>query len=47
LEATGWDKFPPAPHLPPDVVAAARHRYVTAYQLITGKPFADWFGVGE
>jgi phosphoribosylaminoimidazole-succinocarboxamide synthase len=45
LEATGWDKTPPPPSLPDDVVAASRERYVTAYERITGKSFADWHGV--
>jgi phosphoribosylaminoimidazole-succinocarboxamide synthase len=33
---TGWDKQPPAPELPADVVAATRARYVDAYEKITG-----------
>ncbi|HEV7653028.1 MAG TPA: phosphoribosylaminoimidazolesuccinocarboxamide synthase [Actinophytocola sp.] len=33
---TGWDKKPPAPELPPEVVAATRARYVDAYEKITG-----------
>jgi phosphoribosylaminoimidazole-succinocarboxamide synthase len=47
LEARGWDKKPPPPHLPDAVVAASRQRYVTAYERITGKALADWYGVGE
>jgi phosphoribosylaminoimidazole-succinocarboxamide synthase len=34
---TGWDKVPPAPRLPPDVVAATRARYVEAYERLTGR----------
>jgi len=45
LETTGWNKQPPPPHLPPDVVAATRARYVEAYERITGLAFADWPGV--
>ena len=45
LETTGWKKQPPPPHLPPDVVAATRARYVEAYERITGLAFADWPGV--
>jgi phosphoribosylaminoimidazole-succinocarboxamide synthase len=47
LEGTGWDKTPPPPHLPAEVVSSSRERYVTAYERITGKRFADWFGVEE
>jgi len=47
LEASGWDKTPPPPHLPDDVVASSRERYVTAYERITGKRFADWYGVAS
>jgi phosphoribosylaminoimidazole-succinocarboxamide synthase len=40
--STGWDKTPPAPGLPDDVVAATRARYVEAYERLTGTPFDDW-----
>ncbi len=39
---SGWDKTPPAPALPDDVVAGTRERYVEAYMKITGEPFAAW-----
>ena len=45
LEATGWDKTPPPPTLPPEVITASRERYITAYERITGLSFADWYGV--
>ena len=44
LEAQGWDKRPPPPPLPAEVVAASRARYVEAYERITGRRFADWPG---
>jgi phosphoribosylaminoimidazole-succinocarboxamide synthase len=34
-----WDRTPPGPEIPPDVVAATRARYVEAYERITGR---DW-----
>ncbi len=44
LEASGWDKSPPPPHLPEEVVRASSERYATAFQLLTGSPLADWDG---
>lgn len=37
--STGWDKTPPGPEIPEDVVAQTRERYVEAYERITG---AKW-----
>jgi phosphoribosylaminoimidazole-succinocarboxamide synthase len=39
---SGWDKTPPAPALPDEVVAGTRARYIEAYETITGEPFAAW-----
>ena len=39
---TGWDRRPPAPPLPPDVIAGTRARYVAAYERLTGRPFDAW-----
>ncbi|MGH9778327.1 MAG: phosphoribosylaminoimidazolesuccinocarboxamide synthase, partial [Candidatus Acidiferrales bacterium] len=36
LEASGWNKQPPAPALPPDIVEATRQRYREAYCRLTG-----------
>ncbi|HEX2393184.1 MAG TPA: phosphoribosylaminoimidazolesuccinocarboxamide synthase [Solirubrobacterales bacterium] len=36
---TGWDKKPPAPELPPDVVEQTRAKYVEAYERITETRF--------
>jgi phosphoribosylaminoimidazole-succinocarboxamide synthase len=38
-EQTGWDKTPPGPELPADVVAGTRARYVDAFERLTGIPF--------
>lgn len=37
VEKIGWNKTPPAPELPPEVVAQTTDRYVTAYKIITGR----------
>ncbi len=39
LEDSGWDKNPPAPALPADVIAGTSERYIRAYELITGGAF--------
>ncbi len=38
-ETTGWDKTPPGPELPEDVVVGTRARYVEAFERLTGIPF--------
>jgi phosphoribosylaminoimidazole-succinocarboxamide synthase len=42
LEARDWDKTPPAPPLPPDVIAGTGARYREAYELLTGRQLDDW-----
>jgi len=42
LDASGWDRTPPAPELPADVVAGTRDRYVTAFSRITGRSVEDY-----
>lgn len=44
LDGLDWDKQPPPPPLPAEVVTATRDRYVEAYERITGESFADWPG---
>jgi phosphoribosylaminoimidazole-succinocarboxamide synthase len=41
LDAQGWDRNPPAPELPEDVVQNTRAKYVEAYERITGRELAD------
>ena len=36
LSVSGWNKQPPAPELPPEVVRATTQRYREAYQKLTG-----------
>jgi phosphoribosylaminoimidazole-succinocarboxamide synthase len=37
LETLDWDKAPPAPALPEDVVAKTQAKYLDAYERLTGK----------
>jgi phosphoribosylaminoimidazole-succinocarboxamide synthase len=41
-ESLGWDKTPPGPELPEDVVTGTRARYLEAFEQITGIPFDDY-----
>jgi len=41
LEGIGWDKKPPVPHLPADVVANTSRKYKEIYRIITGTPFPE------
>jgi phosphoribosylaminoimidazole-succinocarboxamide synthase len=44
LDALGWDRTPPPPALPEEVVRATSERYRCAYEDITGLRLADWPG---
>jgi phosphoribosylaminoimidazole-succinocarboxamide synthase len=39
LETLSWDKTPPGPTLPDDVVMKTREKYIEAYERLTGKSF--------
>lgn len=39
LETLDWDKKPPAPELPDEIVKATTERYLQAYEILTGKKF--------
>lgn len=48
LESQEWDKRPPGPELPPDVVARTRRRYREALvRLAAGTPYAAWAASAE
>jgi phosphoribosylaminoimidazole-succinocarboxamide synthase len=37
LEATGWNKEPPAPMLPPEIIDSTSRIYIKAFERLTGK----------
>jgi phosphoribosylaminoimidazole-succinocarboxamide synthase len=47
LERQGWDKTPPGPELPTDVVDGTRARYVEAFERITGASFERYLEEDE
>ena len=46
-EAAGWDKEPPAPELPAEVVEGTRARYVEAFERVTGISFDKYLSDPE
>ena len=47
LSEQPWNKTPPPPTLPPEVVAETASRYREAYARLTGKSLADWPGAAS
>jgi phosphoribosylaminoimidazole-succinocarboxamide synthase len=45
--STGWDKTPPAPEIPDDVVALTQAKYIECYERIAGEPFDIWLARAE
>src|SRR6478609_5785007 len=46
-EKLGWDKTPPGPELPEEIVAGTRRRYVDAFERLTGLAFDDYLADPE
>jgi phosphoribosylaminoimidazole-succinocarboxamide synthase len=42
LETQDWDKTPPGPELPAEVVDRTRGRYIEVYERLSGEAFAAW-----
>jgi len=41
LEGLDWDKTPPAPALPTEIIMKTREKYLEAYRMLTGREFGD------
>jgi phosphoribosylaminoimidazole-succinocarboxamide synthase len=44
LNSIHWDRTPPPPTVPDDVLSITSQRYESAYELMTGRRLQDWFG---
>ena len=44
LASLDWDRTPPPPRVPPEVVSVTSRRYVAAYERVTGRSLSDWYG---
>ena len=47
MNSTGWEHEPPAPHMPAEVIANTRAKYVEAYELLTDLAFSEWYGADD
>ncbi len=43
LDSTGWNRTPPPPRLPAEVLDGTRRRYIEAYERLTGRSFGHWY----
>jgi phosphoribosylaminoimidazole-succinocarboxamide synthase len=44
LDGLAWNKQPPPPPLPAELLSVLRRRYIDAYERITDRSFAEWPG---
>jgi phosphoribosylaminoimidazole-succinocarboxamide synthase len=44
LSGLGWDRTPPPPVVPEDIVKVTSERYVACYERVTGHSLRDWYG---
>ena len=47
LSSLSWDRTPPPPTVPQDIVAITAGRYESAYERITGRDISTWYGLTE
>jgi phosphoribosylaminoimidazole-succinocarboxamide synthase len=47
LDTQSWDRTPPPPAVPDDVVSTTSARYVDAYERVTGHSLRDWYGAAQ
>ncbi|MDP2937990.1 MAG: phosphoribosylaminoimidazolesuccinocarboxamide synthase, partial [Candidatus Omnitrophota bacterium] len=41
LESLGWDKTPPAPELPEQIINKTTQKYLEAYKRLTGRELKE------
>lgn len=44
LSTQPWDRTPPPPKVPDEIVSITSARYVAAYERVTGHSLSDWYG---
>jgi phosphoribosylaminoimidazole-succinocarboxamide synthase len=44
LATQPWDRTPPPPKVPDEIIAITSSRYIEAYERVTGRSLDDWYG---
>ena len=44
LSSQSWNRTPPPPLVPVEIVRVTSQRYVAAYERVTGRSLSDWYG---
>jgi phosphoribosylaminoimidazole-succinocarboxamide synthase len=47
LTAMKWDRTPPPPNVPEEIVRETSSRYVAAYERVTGHSLQEWYGFSQ
>ncbi len=47
LSTLSWDRSPPPPDVPDEIVAETSDRYVSAYERVTGRSLNEWYGFSQ
>jgi phosphoribosylaminoimidazole-succinocarboxamide synthase len=47
LKTLGWDRTPPPPDVPDEIVAETSKRYRSAYERVTGRSLNEWYGFSQ
>jgi phosphoribosylaminoimidazole-succinocarboxamide synthase len=47
LSTLSWDRTPPPPDVPDEIVAETSARYVSAYERVTGRSLNEWYGFSQ
>ncbi|HEV7957985.1 MAG TPA: phosphoribosylaminoimidazolesuccinocarboxamide synthase, partial [Acidimicrobiales bacterium] len=47
LTGMKWDKTPPPPPVPDEIVSETSSRYVVAYERVTGHSLGEWYGFSQ
>jgi phosphoribosylaminoimidazole-succinocarboxamide synthase len=47
LSTQNWDRTPPPPPVPEEIIAETSTRYAAAYERVTGRSLLEWYGFSQ